>query len=58
MRKDLFTLICMALVCATVMFGIMGIYRLFGDGAPSGGISADNGTATTAFKTKGVRGML
>jgi hypothetical protein len=58
MKKDLFTLICMALVCATVMFGIMGIYRLMGDNADTNGISAENGTGTTAFKTKGMRGFL
>ena len=58
MRKDLFTLICMALVCATVMFGIMGIYRLMGDCTDTKGISAESGTGTTAFKTKGMRSFL
>ena len=30
MKKELLSIICMTLICATLMFGIMGIYRMVG----------------------------
>lgn len=30
MKKDIISILCMTLLCATVMLGIMGIYRMIG----------------------------
>lgn len=35
MKKDLLSIICMTLVCATVMLGVMSIYKFFGATATS-----------------------
>ena len=52
MKKDLFTLICMVLVCATVMLGVMGIYRLLGESKTDGTIIPTAKSSTLAFKAK------
>ena len=57
MKNDLFTLICMTLVCATVMFGVMGIYKLLGNEKTTSGIAIEKSGVTTAFKIRGVKGF-
>ena len=52
MKRDLLTILCMTLVCASVMLGIMGIYRLVGTKSTRSfnGI----GFERTAFKVSGI----
>lgn len=47
----------MTLVCATVMFGIMGIYKLLAPDKP-GGISLEKSGVSTAFRSRGFKGFL
>lgn len=52
MKRDLLTILCMTLVCASVMLGIMGIYRLVG--AKSARSFSGRGFDGTAFKVSGI----
>ncbi len=47
MKKDLLSIICLTLVCATVMLGVMSIYRFI---SPLGE-SHSLGRASFAFET-------
>ena len=53
MKKDIFTIICMSLICASVMLGIMGLYRLVGIQNRQSRITPDSGVHLTAFKADG-----
>ena len=53
MKKDLLTILCMTLVCASVMLGIMGIYRIVGIKTVK--TLENNATVhSTAFKVRGI----
>ena len=58
MKKDWLTLLCMTLVCATVMFGIMGIYKLIGQGKFQKDVHRQEHTSTAAFKTRSTINLL
>ncbi len=48
MKKELLTILCMTLVCASVMLGIMSVYRL--TGTRRYGIQSNDDLKTVAFK--------
>ncbi len=52
MKRDLLTILCMTLVCASVMLGIMGIYRLVG--TKSARSFNGKGFENTAFRVSGI----
>lgn len=56
MKRELLTLLCMTLICASVMLGIMGVYRIFGSKLKHD-IAPESGTKTTAFKSAGIRAL-
>ncbi len=49
MKKELLTILCMTLVCASVMLGIMGIYKITG-AQYQNKISSAHGLQNNAFK--------
>ena len=51
MRKDVFSIICIALVCATVMLGVMSIYKYV---SPMGESRKKLGHTGFAFEVTGV----
>ena len=53
MKKDLLTILCMTLVCASVMLGIMGIYRIVGVKTVKT-LETDATVHNTAFKVRGI----
>lgn len=53
MKKDLLTILCMTLVCASVMLGIMGIYRIVGVKTVKK-LDNDGTVHSTAFKVRGI----
>ena len=55
MKKDLLTLICMTLVCASVMLGIMGIYRIVGSQHRKNTLGGEVGHEKTAFNVRGLK---
>lgn len=48
MKKELLTILCMTLVCASVMLGIMSVYRI--TGTKRYRIQSNDGFKTAAFK--------
>ncbi len=55
MKKDLITLLCMTLVCASVMLGVMGIYRIVGSQHRKNTINGISGLEKTAFNVRGLK---
>jgi hypothetical protein len=53
MKKDLLTVLCITLVCATVMLGIMGIYRIASVRAART-VEGEGIFNNTAFKIRGI----
>ncbi len=53
MKKDLLTILCMTLVCASVMLGIMGVYRMVGAQSKRS-LGGDTSFEITAFKPRGL----
>ncbi len=49
LKKDLISILCMTLLCATVMLGIMGIYRILGSPALQRSGKIAEAGITTAF---------
>lgn len=58
MKKELLTILCMTLVCASVMLGIMGIYKIFGSHHKKTEIIPDEGIEMTAFRNDGLKQFL
>jgi hypothetical protein len=48
MKRDLLTILCMTLVCASLMLGIMGVYRIVS--AHSRGGITNGGVEPSAFR--------
>ncbi|MBR2473623.1 MAG: hypothetical protein IKB51_01150 [Clostridia bacterium] len=55
MKKELLTILCMTLVCASVMLGIMSIYKFADAQSRRHQISQESGSETTAFRSEGVK---
>ena len=52
MKKDLLTILCMSLICASVMLGIMGLYRIVGAQSRRHRITPDAGIGLSVTVTE------
>lgn len=57
MKKELLTILCMTLVCASVMLGIMGLYRIAGAHGKQNRLIGESGVESTAFKNSVKRSL-
>lgn len=53
MKKELLMILCMTIICASVMLGIMGVYKITGPQQKR--ITESIDIDTSAFKIKGIK---
>jgi hypothetical protein len=56
MKRDMLTILCMTLICASLMLGVMGVYKIIG--AHNRNDITSNGVETSVFKIKTINNKM